>query len=82
MADRAGRFTVKDVDLAMTVVARAALVSDSSCTTKPKRDDAEATDQVTDDLVRMLGLAADEAHEICTRPCPTSTAPPKGGTAA
>lgn len=31
----------------------------------PERDDAEATDQVTEDLLRMLGLPADEAHRLC-----------------
>jgi hypothetical protein len=35
-----------------------------------ERDDAEATDQVTEDLLRMLGVPADEAREICQRPLP------------
>jgi AcrR family transcriptional regulator len=39
-------------------------------TTTPERDDAEATDQVTEDLLRMLGVAADEAHDISRRPLP------------
>jgi len=37
---------------------------------RPDRDDAAATDQVTEDLLRMLGVPADEAHEICRRLLP------------
>ena len=36
----------------------------------PERDDAEATDRVTEDLLRVLGLPPDQAHEICQRPLP------------
>lgn len=31
---------------------------------------APATDRVTEDLLRMFGLTAAEAHEICSRPLP------------
>jgi len=34
---------------------------------------------VTEDLLRLFGLPADEAHEICTRPLPDLD---KAGTAA
>jgi len=37
---------------------------------QPDRDDAHATDQVTEDLLRMLGVPAAEAHRICLRPLP------------
>jgi hypothetical protein len=37
---------------------------------QPERDDAEATDQVTEDVLRIFGVPADEAHEICQRPLP------------
>ena len=81
-ADRAGRFTVKDVELAMTIVAGAALCLGQLLHDRPDRDDAQATDQVAEDLLRMLGVAADEAHEICRRPLPTLDRSTEGGTAA
>lgn len=67
---RAGRFTVRDPELAMVIVAGAALCLGQLLHDHPERDDAEATDQVTEDLLRMLGLPPDEAHEICQRPLP------------
>jgi AcrR family transcriptional regulator len=69
-AVREGRFTVRDPELALTTVAGAALSLGWLLHEQPERDDAVATDQVTEDLLRMLGLAAAEAHEICTRPLP------------
>jgi AcrR family transcriptional regulator len=69
-ADRAGRFTVADVELAMTIVAGAALCLGRLLHDQPDRDDAQATDQVTEDLLRMLGIPADQAREICRRPLP------------
>jgi AcrR family transcriptional regulator len=81
-ADRAGRFTVTDVDLAMTIVAGAALCLGQLLHDRPDRDDAQATDQVTEDLLRMLGVAADEAHEICHRSLPTLDRSTEGGAAA
>ncbi len=37
---------------------------------QPDRDDAEATDRVTGDVLIMFGMSADEAAEICRRPLP------------
>jgi AcrR family transcriptional regulator len=67
---RAGRFSVRDPELAMVIVAGAALVLGQLLHDHPERDDAEATDQVTEDLLRMLGLPPDDAHAICQRPLP------------
>ncbi|WP_327010596.1 TetR/AcrR family transcriptional regulator [Dactylosporangium sp. NBC_01737] len=65
-----GRFSVGDPELAMVIVAGAALCLGQLLHNQPERDDAEATDQVTEDLLRMLGLPGDQAHEICRRPLP------------
>ena len=81
-AGRAGRFSVGDADLAMTIVSGAALGLGQFLHDHPDRDDAHATDQVTEDLLRMLGLAAGEAGEICGRPLPTLDRSTEGGTAA
>jgi AcrR family transcriptional regulator len=67
---RAGRFSVSDPELAMVIIAGAALVLGQLLHDHPERDDAEATDQVTEDLLRMLGLPPDDAHEICQRSLP------------
>ncbi|MGW4063457.1 TetR/AcrR family transcriptional regulator [Amycolatopsis sp. NPDC004747] len=69
-AVRAGRFTVTDTELAMVTVSGAALGLGHLLHRRPERDDAATTDQVTEDLLRMLGLTAAEAHEICGRPLP------------
>ncbi|MFC8617219.1 TetR/AcrR family transcriptional regulator [Micromonospora purpureochromogenes] len=67
---RAGRFTVSDPELATVIIAGAALVLGQLLHDHPERDDAAATDQVTEDALRMLGLPPDDAHEICLRPLP------------
>jgi hypothetical protein len=69
-ANRAGRFTVDDPELAWAVIAGATLCLGQLLHDQPERDDAHATDQVTEDLLRMLGVPADEAHRICLRPLP------------
>jgi hypothetical protein len=66
----AGRFTVHDLDLDLVTVVGAALCLGQLLHDHPDRDDAEATDQIAEDLLRMLGLPADEARDICRRPLP------------
>ena len=66
----AGRFRVHDVELAMVTVASAALGLGQLLHCQPQRDDAKAADQITEDVLRMLGLPADEAHKICQQPLP------------
>jgi hypothetical protein len=55
----------------MTIVSGAALCLGQLLHDHPERDDAAATDRVTEDLLRMFGIPADEAHEICSRPLPS-----------
>jgi len=81
-ATRAGRFTVRDPELALTIVSGAALCLGQLLHDHPERDDAEASDQITEDLLRMFGLAADEARDICRRPLPDIEDLPQRGTAA
>jgi hypothetical protein len=56
--------------LAMAVAAGALLGLGQLLIDHPERDDAEATDRVTTDVLRMFGLPPDEAAEICRRPLP------------
>jgi AcrR family transcriptional regulator len=65
-----GRFTVDDVDLALAVVAGSALALGQLLHEQPERDDGEATDKVTETMLRSLGLRPAEARRICRLPLP------------
>jgi AcrR family transcriptional regulator len=69
-AVRAGRFTVDDLDLAMVVVTGASIHLGQLLHDQPDRDDGAAADDVAESLLRMFGLSADEARDICRRPLP------------
>jgi AcrR family transcriptional regulator len=69
-ATRAGRFTVDDPELALAVAGGALLGLGNLLRSQPDRDDAEATDTVTEGVLRLFGLSADDAREICRRPLP------------
>jgi AcrR family transcriptional regulator len=66
----AGRFTVDDPELALSVAGGALLGLGNLLRSQPDRDDAAAADIVTEDVLRLFGLPADEAREICRRPLP------------
>jgi AcrR family transcriptional regulator len=66
----AGRFTVDDPELALSVAGGALLGLGNLLRSQPDRDDAAAADTVTEDVLRLFGLPADEAREICRRPLP------------
>jgi hypothetical protein len=69
-AARAGRFSIRDPDLALAIVVGAALCLAHLLHDHPDRDDAESADLITEDLLRMFGLPADQAHEISRQPLP------------
>ena len=73
---RAGRFTVRDPELAMTIIAGAALCLGQFLHDHPQRDDAEATDQVTEDLLQLLGIPTRQAQRIIQLPLPDLDAQP------
>ncbi|MBF6180029.1 TetR/AcrR family transcriptional regulator [Nocardia otitidiscaviarum] len=81
-AVRAGRFEVADPELAMTIVAGAAICLGQLLHEQPDRDDGEAADQVTADLLRMFGLTPEEADDICSRPLPSLETLPHTDSAA
>jgi len=66
----AGRFAVDDPKLALAVAAGALLGLGKLLQQEPDRDDAAAADRVTEDVLRLFGLPAEEAHQICQRPLP------------
>ncbi|MFJ8021461.1 hypothetical protein [Streptomyces sp. NPDC096311] len=69
-AVRVSRFNTHDTELALVIVVGAVLCLGQFLHDHPERDDAEATDHVVEELLRMFGLSADETHEICRRPLP------------
>ncbi|WP_406275784.1 hypothetical protein OH799_03840 [Nocardia sp. NBC_00881] len=81
-ATRAGRFQARDQELAMTIAAGAVLCLGALLHNHPGRDDAEATDQVIEDLLRMFGLPPEEAHEISRLPLPFLATSPQDHSAA
>ena len=66
----AGRFHVDDPELALAVAGGALLGLGRLLRDQPERDDAQAADKVTEDVLRLFGLPAEEAHQICQRPLP------------
>lgn len=66
----AGRFAVDDPQLALAVAGGALLGLGNLLRDQPDRDDAAAADAVTEDVLRLFGLSAAEARDICRRPLP------------
>ena len=77
---RAGQFTVRDAELGFVITAGSALCLGQLLHNQPERDDAEATDQVTEDLLRLLGVPARQAQRIIRLPLPDVGAPQGGDT--
>jgi AcrR family transcriptional regulator len=69
-ATQAGRFSVDDPVLGLSVAGGALMGLGQLLHDEPDRDDAETADRVTRDVLIMFGLPADEAAEICRRPLP------------
>jgi AcrR family transcriptional regulator len=69
-ATRAGRFTVDDPVLALSVAGGALMGLGKLLHDQPERDDADAADRVTTDVLIMFGMPVEEAAEICRRPLP------------
>jgi AcrR family transcriptional regulator len=66
----AGRFKVDDPELALAMAGGALLGLGKLLRDNPDRDDAGAADTVTESVLRLLGLSAEEAHAVCQRPLP------------
>ena len=70
----AGRFKVDDPELALAMAGGALLGLGKLLRDNPDRDDARAADTVTESVLRLLGLSAEEAHAVCQRPLPDAFA--------
>ena len=80
-AAAAGRFQVADPELAMVVSGGALLGVGQLLQARPERDDAQAVDQVTESVLRLFGLSAEEAHQLCRMPLPDLDVFGDGGSA-
>ena len=65
-----GRFTARDPYAAFLIAGGAALALGQAIHDHPDRDDAVLTDEVTDGVLRMLGLSAEDASAVCRSPLP------------
>jgi AcrR family transcriptional regulator len=65
-----GRFTLADPEIGLVLAGGAALALGQLLHDRPERDDAATTDATTEAVLRMFGLSAVEAAEICSRPLP------------
>ncbi|MGB9305524.1 MAG: TetR/AcrR family transcriptional regulator [Mycobacterium sp.] len=66
----AGRFQVDDPELALAIAGGALLGLGKLLRDDTDRDGALAADTVTESVLLMFGLPADDAHAICQRPLP------------
>lgn len=69
-ATAAGRFSVDDPELALAVASGILLGLGTLLQRDTVRDDGATADAVTEDLLRMFGMSAKDAHDVCTRPLP------------
>lgn len=69
-AQKAGRFHIKDPELALAAAGGAILALGQLLHSQPKRDAAKSADELTKDLLCMFGVSPAEAQEICSRPLP------------
>lgn len=69
-AASAGRFTVEDPHLALAMAGGAIMGLGALLAVDPDRDDAHAADSVTADVLRLFGMSAAEAADVCARPLP------------
>ena len=69
-ATAAGRFSVDDPERALATAGGLLMGLGMLLTASPDRDADQTTDAVAEDLLRLFGMSARDAHKICTRPLP------------
>ncbi|OBF83796.1 TetR family transcriptional regulator [Mycobacterium sp. 852002-51163_SCH5372311] len=69
-AAAAGRFRIADPQLALATAGGALLGLGVLLREDPDREAASAADAMTENVLRLFGLSADEAHAVCQRPLP------------
>ena len=69
-AIRAERFRLDDPTLALAVAGGTLMGLGQLLAAEPYRDDAAAADRVAENVLRLFGMDADDARDICQRPLP------------
>lgn len=69
----AGRFSLRDPDLALAIAGGALLGLGQLLSDQPDRDDASAVDEATHGVLRMFGMSERAAQALCARPLPELT---------
>ncbi len=69
-ATAAGRFKVDDPQRALAVVGGMLMGLGALLAGDPGRDDEQTTDAMAEDLLRLFGMSARDAHKVCSRPLP------------
>lgn len=69
-AAAAGRFGIDDPARAVATAGGILMGLGILLSGDPGRDDAQTTDRIAEDLLRLFGMSARDAHKICTRPLP------------
>jgi hypothetical protein len=65
---QAGRFTALDADVALSAVAGGLLGLLRLCHDQPERMNEKVVDQLTESILRLLGVPADEAARLAALP--------------
>ena len=69
-AAAAGRFKVDDPQRALSMAGGLLMGLGMLLTADPERDAEATTDAVAEDLLRLFGMTALDAHKVCSRPLP------------
>jgi AcrR family transcriptional regulator len=69
-AAAAGRFQTDDPEFALAIAGGALLGLGALLRNDLDRDGAVAADTATENVLRLFGLSAEEAHAVCQRPLP------------
>ena len=78
-ANRAGRFHVADPQLALAMAAGTLLALGQLLQDQPERDDAQASDQMAEDLLCIFGYRPRRPARSAADPSPTLPASPRAG---
>jgi AcrR family transcriptional regulator len=69
-ANEAGRFHVRDVEVALAVAGGALLGLGQLLIHQPERDGDQTADDVTEDVLKLFGMTPEEAQRLCQLPLP------------
>ena len=66
----AGRFTVDDAELALAIAGGTLMGVGHLLQSQPHRDAAATSDAATEGVLRLFGMSAGDAREVCSTPLP------------